>query len=104
MSDRHFHTIIIGAGPAGMGAAIPLVKSGADVCVIDKAVFPRDKTCAGLVTAKTYRLIRSLLGADLPDDLFCFTTDSVRLFDRTSLLTQATLEQPVPLPLRQRSG
>ncbi len=97
MSEQSYDIVIIGAGPAGMGAAIPLQKNHASVCVIDKAVFPRNKTCAGLVTGKTYRLIKELFGDREIDDLFCFTSGSVRLFDRKKLLVKAPLEHCVRL-------
>ncbi len=101
MSEHNFDIVIIGAGPAGMGCAIPLVKNHASLCVIDRATFPRDKTCAGLVTGKTYRLIVSLYDGEAPDDLFCFTSGSVRLFRRTELLVDAPLEHSVRLVNRK---
>jgi len=55
---KNYHTIILGGGPSGISAAILLQKAGLPVCVIDRATFPRDKTCAGLVTLKTYNRIR----------------------------------------------
>ena len=43
--------LIVGAGPAGVAAAIPLAAAGRDVVLVDKAVFPRDKCCGdGLTT------------------------------------------------------
>lgn len=97
MSEKSYDIVIIGAGPAGMGAAIPLQKDHASVCVIDRAVFPRSKTCAGLVTGKTFRLIKELFGDREIDELFCFTSGSVRLFDRKKLLVEAPLEHSVRL-------
>jgi len=97
MAELCYDTVIIGAGPAGMGCAIPLQKKNASVCVIDKAVFPRSKTCAGLVTGKTYRLIDALFDGKVPDDLFCFISDEVRLYRRTRLLVSAPLEHSVRL-------
>ncbi len=42
--------IIIGAGPAGSSAAYFLARAGVKVLLLDKATFPRDKTCGdGLV-------------------------------------------------------
>ncbi len=38
---------IVGAGPGGATTALYLAKKGVDVCLIDKAVFPRDKPCGG---------------------------------------------------------
>jgi len=49
MSTR-FDVAIIGAGPAGSSAAYFLARAGVKVLLLDKAVFPRDKTCGdGLV-------------------------------------------------------
>ena len=49
--------VIVGAGPAGSAAAITLARGGADVVVIDKATFPRDKCCGdGLTTGALRRL------------------------------------------------
>ncbi|MEX0718935.1 MAG: NAD(P)/FAD-dependent oxidoreductase [Planctomycetaceae bacterium] len=42
--------LIVGGGPGGSSCARRLVQSGADVLVLDKQRFPRDKTCAGWVT------------------------------------------------------
>lgn len=93
--EHCYDTVILGAGPAGLAAAITLQKSGAQPCVIERATFPRRKTCAGLVTAKTYRLIRQLFDGEAPDSLFCNTSSELRLFRRTELLVGAALERPV---------
>ena len=42
--------LIVGAGPAGSTCARHLRRCGADVLLIDKAPFPRDKVCAGWIT------------------------------------------------------
>ena len=94
--DKKYETVIIGAGPAGMGCAISLLKSGANLCVIDKAVFPRNKTCAGLVTAKTERLIKQLYGEDC-EELFCNTASSIKLYRKDEELVEAPLKRPVHL-------
>jgi menaquinone-9 beta-reductase len=63
-----FDAIVIGAGPAGSTAAYLLAKSGLQVLVLDKKVFPRDKLCGGLITRKTVRLLEDLFQTS-PDDL-----------------------------------
>jgi menaquinone-9 beta-reductase len=42
--------VIVGGGPAGATCARALTRAGVDVVILDKAVFPRDKTCAGWIT------------------------------------------------------
>jgi geranylgeranyl reductase family protein len=42
--------LIVGGGPAGSSCAWKLTRAGARVVVLDKARFPRDKTCAGWIT------------------------------------------------------
>lgn len=49
--------VVVGAGPAGIAAAARSHEAGLDVVVVDKATFPRDKTCGdGLTTAALRRL------------------------------------------------
>jgi flavin-dependent dehydrogenase len=42
--------LIVGGGPAGSSCARLLTRAGMHVIVIDRAVFPRDKVCAGWIT------------------------------------------------------
>ena len=42
--------LIVGGGPAGSSCAWQLRQHGLDVMVMDKALFPRDKVCAGWIT------------------------------------------------------
>jgi geranylgeranyl reductase family protein len=54
--------LIVGAGPAGSTAAYELARLGLDVTLIDKAKFPRGKTCAGGINLRTLRLFPFELG------------------------------------------
>lgn len=47
---RRCDAVVVGGGPAGSSCAWALRRAGADVVVIDRATFPRDKVCAGWVT------------------------------------------------------
>ncbi len=58
---------IIGAGPAGMMAALFLAKQGIASLLIDKDSHPRSKPCADVVTAQAMRILHEL-DADLPLD------------------------------------
>jgi geranylgeranyl reductase family protein len=55
--------LIVGAGPAGIAAAVPLAAAGREVVVADKAVFPRDKCCGDGLTTLALRELE-LLGFD----------------------------------------
>ena len=46
--------LIVGAGPSGSTAATMLAKMGHSVAMIDKAVFPRHKTCASWINALAF--------------------------------------------------
>lgn len=49
--------LIVGGGPAGSSCARSLHQAGLDVIVMDKADFPRDKTCAGWITPAVIELL-----------------------------------------------
>ena len=49
--------LIVGGGPAGSSCARALRQAGLDVIVMDKAAFPRDKTCAGWITPAVIELL-----------------------------------------------
>jgi geranylgeranyl reductase family protein len=55
--------IVVGGGPAGSTFAGQLRAAGLDVIVLDRAVFPRDKVCAGWITPG----VVDALGLDLED-------------------------------------
>ncbi len=59
LRDRH-DVLVVGAGPAGIAAAIHLHRRGARVTVIDKATFPRDKCCGDGLTTGALRLLDEL--------------------------------------------
>lgn len=47
--------IVVGAGPAGSTAAYRLADAGAQVLLLDRATFPRDKPCGGGLTLRGVR-------------------------------------------------
>ncbi|MFZ5427606.1 MAG: NAD(P)/FAD-dependent oxidoreductase [Thermodesulfobacteriota bacterium] len=57
-----YDVIIAGGGPAGAAAAAVMAGAGARVLVLDRAVFPREKLCAGLLTWKTVRTLDRVFG------------------------------------------
>ncbi len=56
--DRQADVIVVGAGPAGCATAHHLAQAGADVLLLEKASFPREKVCGDGLTP---RAVRSLL-------------------------------------------
>lgn len=50
MGVQSYDCLIVGGGPAGSTCAWKLRQAGVRVLVLDKATFPRDKTCAGWIT------------------------------------------------------
>jgi menaquinone-9 beta-reductase len=52
--------VVVGAGPAGTAAAITAAERGMHVVCLDKATFPRDKTCGDGLTANALRLLERL--------------------------------------------
>ncbi len=53
----HFDVIIIGAGPAGATCALQLRHSKLNVLLIDKATFPRSKTCGDAITGRSIKTL-----------------------------------------------
>ena len=56
--------IIVGAGPGGSTTAHYLAKAGLDVLLLDKADFPRDKTCGDGLTPRALHVLEELAVLD----------------------------------------
>jgi len=54
MKASSVDVVIVGAGPSGSTAATALAHLGNSVAIIDKAVFPRHKTCASWINALAF--------------------------------------------------
>jgi menaquinone-9 beta-reductase len=57
--ERQADVIVVGAGPAGASTAYHLAQAGADVLLLEKSAFPRDKVCGDGLTP---RAVRHLIG------------------------------------------
>lgn len=55
-----YDAIVVGGGPAGSVAAMYLKKAGKNVILLDKADFPRDKTCGDAQGRKAANIIQEL--------------------------------------------
>jgi geranylgeranyl reductase family protein len=83
--------VIVGGGPAGAAAAITLARAGRDVVVVDKARFPRDKTCGDGLTTLALRQLTAL-GLD-PSSVPSWTE-----VDRFSIRSPSGRWVQLPLP------
>ena len=52
--------IVVGAGPGGSAAAHVLAQQGLDVLLLDKADFPRDKTCGDALTPRALAVLADM--------------------------------------------
>jgi len=57
---HHFDIIIVGAGPAGLSAAIHLANSNFKIALIDKATFPRQKICGGGLSDRSVNCLKRM--------------------------------------------
>ncbi|MFN8481794.1 MAG: geranylgeranyl reductase family protein [Anaerolineae bacterium] len=60
MVDKTYDVVIIGAGPGGSAAAYYLARRGLDVLLLDKADFPRDKTCGDGLTPRAVSVLKDM--------------------------------------------
>ena len=90
-SPDRFDVVVVGAGPAGSAAAIAARDAGFDVLLVDKATFPRDKTCGDGLTTGALRLLEHL-GLDLG------ALPSYASVRETVLVSPSGRQVAVPLP------
>lgn len=57
---QRFDLAIVGGGPAGSAAAWQAAQTGANVVVLDKAAFPRDKPCGDGLTARAVSYLQKM--------------------------------------------
>jgi geranylgeranyl reductase family protein len=61
-SLTRYDVAVVGAGPAGSCAAVRLAQAGVKTLLLEKASFPRDKTCGGGVVGRCVQRLPIVLG------------------------------------------
>lgn len=56
--------IVVGGGPAGSSTAFFLARAGVDVTLLDRAWFPRDKTCSEYLSPQASRILEEMNALD----------------------------------------
>jgi geranylgeranyl reductase family protein len=59
-ADSRADVVVVGAGPAGSSAAWHLARSGLDVVVLEKALFPREKVCGDGLTPRGVKALQDM--------------------------------------------
>src|SRR5512140_1594846 len=62
--SRDSQVLIVGGGPGGSSTAYFLAKAGIDVLVLDRARFPRDKTCSEYMSPQASRILEAMDALD----------------------------------------
>ena len=65
-NDHTFDVLVVGGGPAGAATGYWLAKAGHDVCIVERKLFPREKTCGDGLTP---RAVAQLTDMGLADGL-----------------------------------
>jgi geranylgeranyl reductase family protein len=58
--NKSYDVIVVGAGPGGSASAYYLARGGFKVLLLDKAAFPRDKTCGDALTPRAIRELQNI--------------------------------------------
>ncbi|RLC84881.1 MAG: hypothetical protein DRI79_12220 [Chloroflexi bacterium] len=85
--------VVVGAGPAGSAAAYRLAQIGAEVWLVDRDHFPRDKPCGGGLTPRALGLLESMGLAD-------YVLERGRIFTGVRIFTYDGGEHTVALSSR----
>ena len=90
--NKTFDLIIVGAGPAGCGAALYAARYGLSVLLLDKAAFPRDKICGDAISGKSMTILNDLNILEEAQNLPSAYVDSVTFGSPTNKTVNIPLQ------------
>jgi menaquinone-9 beta-reductase len=97
---ERFDVIVVGGGPGGSSAARQLAWSGLSVVLLDKARFPRDKLCGGLISERSTKLLEHIFG-DAIAPTYEHVSTGARLFYDTEPITHVKDYKTLRLTMRR---
>ncbi len=77
--QNSYTCLVVGAGPSGTAAAYTFAKNGIDVCIVDKAIFPREKLCGGGLTGRTKNSFLDIFDSNW-EDMFEYSANSALFY------------------------
>ena len=100
MTPSRYDAVVVGAGPAGSSAAAVLAGAGLRVALVDKARFPRDKLCGGLLSERCIGAIRASFGPQCAAPIE-ITTYGAAIYDRDRPLVRIGHYKPMHFTSRR---
>lgn len=96
----HFDVIVVGGGPGGSSAARQLAQAGLSVVLLDKAHFPRDKLCGGLISERSAKLLDRIFG-DAIAPSYEHVSNGARIFYGAEPIAHVKDYKPMRLTMRR---
>jgi geranylgeranyl reductase family protein len=87
--EGQYDVVIVGGGPGGATAGMLLAQHNLSVVILEKARFPRDKPCGGLLSGRAVRIVSSLHGEAALAQLARASSTGCRLLHQRTVLAEA---------------